>query len=329
MQSITPTGLVDAAMRKLGAVQADESPTTDEVTDGVQAANLLIDTWSTQGLTIPTNVREVFPVSSGQTVLTIGSGAALDTVRPTDISAASILLNAPSAKSCTITSASGVATVTCTSHGYSTGMAIMILGAAQAAYNGLQIITVTSANAFTYPVVGSPTTPATGTITARDTTGDNSTDEMYLSRWTYSGYIAEAVKGTTSPYPTNFYYEKTYDTQWGRIFLWPSPNQANVMVFYMPRPLAELSTTALTTAVYMPPGCIRALIYNLAIELAPEFGVNVQTIPTVVQLARESLAEWKRYNDPLTVMSTGDAGVLFGHGVPWGNGASYNIYSGP
>jgi lysophospholipase L1-like esterase len=51
-------------------------------------------------------------------------------------------------------------------HGFSTGQAVTIAGAAQSAFNVTAPITVTGATTFTYPINGTPTTPATGTITA-------------------------------------------------------------------------------------------------------------------------------------------------------------------
>lgn len=66
-----------------------------------------------------------------------------------------------------ITRSGGTATATMgAAHGYETGQTVVIAGAAQAAYNGAQVITVTSATVFTFAVAGAPATPATGTITA-------------------------------------------------------------------------------------------------------------------------------------------------------------------
>lgn len=66
-----------------------------------------------------------------------------------------------------ITRSGSTATVTTSSpHPYETGQSIRIAGADQAAYNGVQTITVTGASTFTYAVAGSPATPATGTLTA-------------------------------------------------------------------------------------------------------------------------------------------------------------------
>ena len=58
------------------------------------------------------------------------------------------------------------ATVVCTGHRFSSGQSVCIAGAGQTEYNGLQTVTVTGANSFTYPVAGTPATPATGTITS-------------------------------------------------------------------------------------------------------------------------------------------------------------------
>lgn len=66
-----------------------------------------------------------------------------------------------------IVRASTTATVTtAAAHGYATGQRITIAGADQADYNGTFEIVVTGATTFTFTVAGSPTTPATGVLTA-------------------------------------------------------------------------------------------------------------------------------------------------------------------
>lgn len=66
----------------------------------------------------------------------------------------------------TITRSGGTATVSHTGHGFTSGQLVLIAGADQGAYNGVQQITFVDANSYTYTVTGSPATPATGTITA-------------------------------------------------------------------------------------------------------------------------------------------------------------------
>jgi hypothetical protein len=50
-------------------------------------------------------------------------------------------------------------------HGYTTGDFVLVAGATPAGYNGKVKITVTGPSAFTYSVVGTLATPATGPIT--------------------------------------------------------------------------------------------------------------------------------------------------------------------
>jgi hypothetical protein len=67
----------------------------------------------------------------------------------------------------TITRSGSVATATMAGgHPFSTGRKVVISGANQTAYNGAFTVTSTGPNTFTFPVTGSPATPATGTILA-------------------------------------------------------------------------------------------------------------------------------------------------------------------
>ena len=80
-------------------------------------------------------------------------------------------LTAKSVSVTSITRAGTIALVTTASdHELASNVTVTIVGADQTQYNGAQTIQVTAANQFTYSVSGSPTTPATGTITADFTT---------------------------------------------------------------------------------------------------------------------------------------------------------------
>jgi len=72
----------------------------------------------------------------------------------------------PFEDSVTIARSGSTATVTHTSHGLVDDMYVLIEGAVQNQYNGIKKITVTTVNAYTFSVSGSPDTPATGTITS-------------------------------------------------------------------------------------------------------------------------------------------------------------------
>jgi head-tail adaptor len=66
----------------------------------------------------------------------------------------------------TLTRTSATATVTtATPHGFTTGDFVQIAGTTPTGYGGKVKITVTGPTTFTYPVLGTLATPATGTIT--------------------------------------------------------------------------------------------------------------------------------------------------------------------
>ena len=72
----------------------------------------------------------------------------------------------PYQDSVTITRSSSTAVVTHTGHGLRAGQEVLIAGANQEEYNGIKTITPSGTNAYLYSVSGTPTTPATGTITS-------------------------------------------------------------------------------------------------------------------------------------------------------------------
>jgi uncharacterized phage protein gp47/JayE len=63
-------------------------------------------------------------------------------------------------------SGSTVTATTSSSHNFASNVSVTIAGAVETDYNGTFTITVTGADEFTYEITGTPSTPATGTITA-------------------------------------------------------------------------------------------------------------------------------------------------------------------
>lgn len=97
-----------------------------------------------------------------------------------------------------------------------------------------------------------------------------------------------------------------YDTQYplGTIWLYPEPLLSDYTLYlnsYLP--IATYTSTA--DAIDLPPGYKRMLIHNLAVEIAPDFGVNPDQ--TVIKIANESKRLIKRINTPDPVMTVDPA----------------------
>lgn len=135
----------------------------------------------------------------------------IDSITKTAIQGASVFVKAadgtgplPFEETVTISRVGDVATVSHTAHGLSTGHKVEIEGAVQNEYNRIKTITVTGVNAYTYPVYGSPATPATGTIKSTgvlisgdsDASGQISDSRTFGSNQSYTGSVK---KGSSAP----------------------------------------------------------------------------------------------------------------------------------
>lgn len=111
-----------------------------------------------------------------------------------------------------------------------------------------------------------------------------------------------AIKSTNSYYPTMLYPEGTSPLE--TLNLWPIPSIAVSLAIYSWKPLTSIATP--NTVITVPPGYAKALRYNLAIELAPEYGK--QPDQAIVAGALESKENIKRKNIKPLYLET-DAGL--------------------
>lgn len=110
-------------------------------------------------------------------------------------------------------------------------------------------------------------------------------------------YDGIAVKTVTSTYPQVMWVNMEYPN----ISMTVYPVPTKVLEWHIVS-VQELTTPALlSTPLAFPPGYLRAFKYNLACELAPEFGVEPS--PTVQRIAMTSKRNLKRINNPDDIMS--------------------------
>jgi hypothetical protein len=133
----------------------------------------------------------------------------------------------------------------------------------------------------------------------------------FINQQQYNGI---AVKTVTSTYPQVIFVNMTYPN--AEMFIYPRPTQDLEWHFVSVQELDDPATLA--TNLFFPPGYLRAFAYNLAMEIAPEFGVEPS--PQVMRIAMTSKRDLKRINNPDDIMS-----------LPYAIVASrqrFNIYAG-
>ncbi|OGO02360.1 MAG: hypothetical protein A2Y72_02205 [Chloroflexi bacterium RBG_13_53_26] len=108
------------------------------------------------------------------TVVASSDGIEYETAGDATISLSAIVISS-------LTRSGTVATaVTASPHNLASGVSATIAGANETQYNVTEEITVTGPNSFTFPVSGSPATPATGSITASATSAYATVDALEL-----------------------------------------------------------------------------------------------------------------------------------------------------
>jgi hypothetical protein len=116
----------------------------------------------------------------------------------------------------------------------------------------------------------------------------------FINQQQYDGI---AVKTVTSTYPQVAWVNMGFPDV--TITIYPKPTRDLEWHFVS---VQELDRPAdLSTVMFYPPGYLRAFTYNLAMEFAPEFGVDPSK--QVQRIAMTSKRDLKRINNPDDVMS--------------------------
>lgn len=127
-------------------------------------------------------------------------------------------------------------------------------------------------------------------------------------------YNSIALKSTTTTLPSVMWINESFPDV--EITIYPVPTGDLEFHFVSVEPLTEPAD--INQDLLMPPGYLRAFVYNLALELAPEFGVSPSA--DVRRVAMVSKRNIKRINNPEDVMSF-SAAIL-------GRPGWFNVYSG-
>lgn len=126
-------------------------------------------------------------------------------------------------------------------------------------------------------------------------------------------YASIPVKDVTTNIPTVLYYNATFPN--ASISIYPVPTANYDVVLWSTQPLDNFDT--LDDNIYFPRGYARAIITNLALEIAPKY--NKDPSPTLVAIATASLADIKRKNTTIRFLR---AEGMYRQGRQLGNGPS-------
>lgn len=210
---------INAALRLIGVLAEGETPSAETSQDALAALNQMLDSWSTERLSVFNTVDQVFTWPASTLSRTLGPSGDFVGARPVLLDDATFFRDP------------------------STGVSYGIKFLNQQQYNAIAVKTVTA----TYPQV----------------------------MWVNMDMPDITMK------------------------VYPVPLRDLEFHFVSAQVLTQPATLA--TDLVLPPGYLRAFKYNLACELAPEFGAEPS--PTVQRIAMTSKRNLKRINNPDDLMA--------------------------
>ena len=114
----------------------------------------------------------------------------------------------------------------------------------------------------------------------------NQSTELPVNILTRDEYRDIPNKTLSASYPTDLWYEREWPL--GKIWLYPKPSGAAKLIFYVWKQLP--SGMELDDRFSVPPGYLRAIRYNLAVDIASEYGRMLEEGHRVVVISRTSIA---------------------------------------
>jgi len=141
-----------------------------------------------------------------------------------------------------------------------------------------------------------------------------------LGIYTTQAYDANQLPSMSNTQPTGLYYNPTYASDLGSIFLWPVPSVSyNDLELFLQKGIAQFGTN-LGATVYLPDGAEDAITYQLAKRLAGPYGRQMSDSDQ--QIATEVLGTFKRSNVQMSDLMN-DAYMF-----TYGRRTLYNINTG-
>jgi len=124
-------------------------------------------------------------------------------------------------------------------------------------------------------------------------------------------------KNTANGIPEIYYYDNNFDT--ATIYFYPKPTSVTTVTMFSRKPLTAFAS--INDTVDLPSGYRRALLFNLAVDSAPDF--EKEASPSVVKIANQSKANVFSYNSRNKKVRSSTTSALL-----YDEGDQFNIYTG-
>ena len=285
----TSQDIVNAALRLIGEIDANQTVDANDTQDTLQALNYMVKGWQNQGLHLWTKTEGILFLDKGKTDYLLGpsgdEATNVDSLITTELSIAGVAtdttINLDSSVGTTIGDTIGIrlddgtrqwTTVLTIPDGLSVTIPAPGLTGAAAIDNSV----------FTY--TDQLDRPVRLLQMRRDKLGTTE-EEIEAEQWSREEYFSQPDK-TSQGTINNWYYSPQLVN--GRVYIWQTANDVDqVAKFTYERPIEITLSTAENPD--FPSEWFRTLKYNLAVDIAPEYRLPQDRLATLKVIADELL----------------------------------------
>lgn len=293
--------IIRAALRKVGAIQAGETPGPQLTQDCADQLNSMVKFWMASGIHIWTETEAILYTQVGQAQYPLGinTPTQASTINSTTTLSANVTLGATSIQ---VQSSFNV------SNGIGIGITLntgAVFWTTVSSFSGLTINlaapTTDSSTYGNYVYIVSPNIVRPLRVpTARrwNTLSGIETPLIPLSKNDYDALPNKQQTGTVTQW---YYNPQGGANNFGLMYLWPTPADVvnNNVKFMFYRPIQDFDNPGDTPD--LPQEWINTLVWNLAYEMGPEFGVPQDVYAMIKERAAMTLEEcrgWDREPEP-------------------------------
>lgn len=280
--------IIKAALRKIGAIKAGETVNADIISDAAVSLNAMVKEWNAIGIHLWTETEATLFLQPHQVKYSLGPTStdhATETYVATALSANVLMgsTNIPVDSITDILNGDKIAVLLddgtlhwTTVNGVPAGSIVVITDA------------LPDSATITNPVYAYTTRlvrPLRVPFARRFQFIDNiDTPMIRMARADYRDLPNKTNTGTI----TQFFYDPQTIAGLGYLYVWPAPPDVqSALKFTFYRPIQDFDTAANTPD--FPQEWISTLIFNLAVELAPEYGCPTDVFQQIQALAAEKL----------------------------------------
>ena len=349
--AMTPRNLIRSSLRAINALGVDGTLSSDQHNDALELLNLMLDSWSIEELLPFDYVEHNVALTANKTNYTIGESAnaadrdGICVSQPVG-SATNLTINGVGSGSVTVSE--GVATMDVPRHvilysnGANTAVYMTVTGTnthgdsvSEIIYMGASTVTTYGRKAFktVTQVASSAATSGNAEVGADDIINTrrpimivsafvrNASFDDYpcypATRERYNTWTDKDATTTVATEITSLYYDRTYPT--GEIFLYKIPSASGMTLYFdMWQPFKTITSATIDTDINLPQAYMLPMRWNLAAELAPEYGKDAELNKTVIQRAMETKEAVKMVNTRLpkpTMLTTPVSTVMGQPGI--------------